>query len=1028
MKKKYLYIKTIVDSSLLRYGIILCSLVFALTNSTHLSAQDSSNRSDSLQNLFATDTTFSLKYRLNLALKLSDIFSESNPKKADKYVLSAIDIAEQLNDTTKVITLWIRYADSKSVQCNYKDSDEAYTKAKELIQITGVNEAKANIYYLLGVNYYSWSKYSKSRIHYEMAFDEYTQLKDKKGIARSLSGLSAIASNYGDYELAIGYSQRSRDIYIEIDDPNSLANTILGLGVILENWGKTDRAMTYYQQAYEHYENEKDILQQINLLLHIGDIYRKQKKFTNAIAFFNKAINMESEATNKRLRSIGYSNLGEVYLDMKEYDTALYFQEKALAIKYEVGDKKRIAISLLTIGKIYFSMDENKLAEEYILQAFQLANKSSLKEIEMNSLLMLSEINNKKLNYSMAYSYLVKYLQLKDEIFDSEGQEMLFDLDVRYESQKIEKENEILKQKDAINTLELEREKDTKFFTLIFLVFIIIIALTIIFFISSRTKQSKRNYAILAKKNKEITTQKERLSNLNKELVYSREQYRSIVENATIGMYQTLPNGQVKFANMGLINMLGYNNLSDLKNINLNQENKNRLAFIKLIEEHKIISGREDIWTRQDGTSMYVNESAWVVKDNKGKTIHYEGIVEDISKRKEVELALHESQKELRSINNVLKVKNKEFEDARNQAIAANEIKSQFIANVSHEIRTPMNSIIGFSELLSNIVTEKRQLSYVNAIKSSSKSLLTLINDVLDMSKIQAGEIDIIYEPMSFINVVQDIEQVFKLQFINKKLQFITNIGDNVPQSIFLDRVRIRQVLFNLIGNSVKFTDKGTITLEIDSIINNIGNVDLAITITDTGIGVSKSEQKTIFEAFKQSKNNHEKSYGGTGLGLSISKRLIEAMGGTIELKSEPGKGSKFSIFIANIEEADSKSVISNKSLAGIKNLISVNTEDTQQDFTIDLGQLDNEIIVEIKEEFKQKWEQLNNNHVINEIVSFAETLLSFAKRKNNYSLITYCEALLFSSHNFDIENINNLITTLGTVLNSNDYDNQNQQ
>ena len=123
----------------------------------------------------------------------------------------------------------------------------------------------------------------------------------------------------------------------------------------------------------------KNIIQQINLVLHIGDIHRKQHNFNKAIVYFNKAIDMVSGTPNKRLLSIGYSNLGEAYLDMKEYDTALYFQEKALAIKHEVGDKKRIAISLLTIGKIYFAMDENKLAEDYILQSFQLANKSSLK-------------------------------------------------------------------------------------------------------------------------------------------------------------------------------------------------------------------------------------------------------------------------------------------------------------------------------------------------------------------------------------------------------------------------------------------------------------------------------------------------------------------------------------------------------------------------------------------------------------------------------------------------------------------------
>ncbi|MBL6943975.1 MAG: tetratricopeptide repeat protein [Bacteroidales bacterium] len=931
---------------------------------------------------------------------------------------SGIENNNTINDSANIPSFYIRIGDSNSAQCKYQDADKAYQKAKELIIINGTGSEKANIYYLLASNYYNWSKYIESRQYYEKAKDEFEGLKDKKGVASSLNGLSAIASNFGDYELAIGHMQRARDIYIEIEDPKSLARTTLGLGVIFESWGKYERALAYYQQVYKDFKEDNNKMQEINILLHIGDVFLKQNEFIQALDYFKQAIMLENEAPNKKLLSIGYSNLGETYFALKEYDTALYFQEKALAIKYEVGDKKRIAVSLLNIGKIYFALNDVKLAEENILKCLHLANESSLKEIEMESMLMLSKINEKKYNYKKSYDFLKQYIELKDQVFDLKSQAMINDLSVKYEAERFEKENEILRQKDAITTLELEREKDTKLFTTIFLLFIIVIAVTVIFFINSRTKQSKKNYSILAKKNKEITYQKEKLGDLNKELVYSREQYRSIVENATIGMYQTLPNGKIKFANMGLINMLGYNTLSELKNINLNKTNKNRQSFINFVEENQVVSGREDIWTRHDGTSMFVNESAWIVKDNMGQTMHYEGIVEDISKRKEAELALKKSEKELQSINNILQEKNKELEKAKNEAIAANEIKSLFIAKVSHEIRTPMNSIIGFSELLSKIVADKKQLSHINAIKASSKSLLTLINDILDLSKIQAGELDIVYEPMSLNSLTQEIEQVFNLSFKDKKLDFITKINRNVPERVLLDKVRIRQVLFNLIGNSVKFTDEGSITLVIHGKPKSKDSIDLLISITDTGIGIPKAEQETIFEAFKQSKFSNSKSPTGTGLGLSISKRLVEAMGGWIKLESQPGKGSSFSILIPDIDIATDETDISKKTLHGIEDMAwneSYKVPFIDKDYIL---KIDINIKQELINEFKHKWEILNTNHVINEIVSFAESLLLFAKSKNDPVLINYCENLLFSSHNFDIENIDKLIKAFGDSLN----------
>jgi len=997
--------------------IVFVIIVITQLFHTKTNAQDFSNN-DSLKPLFANDTTFSTTEQLDLLISLIDGFIVTNPVKASKYSLSAIKLAENLHDTTRIISLLTNYAQNENNQCNYKNANTAYQKIKELIQSSGSKSEKAELYYIMGVNYYDWSDYSTARLFYQMSVDENVTLKNKVGVARSLRGLSAIASNYGDYEQAIGYMQRARNIYIEINDPNSLLLTTLGLGVILENWGKYEKALSYYRQAYTHFKQKDNKLQEINLLLHIGDIYLKQKKYSRAIANFNKALQLERISPNKKLRSICFSNLGEVYFAINQFDTALKFQEKALIIKYEVGDNQRIAISLLNIGKIHFATNNNKLAKQNIKECLQVAQSINLKKTEIEALRILSEISKKNDNYKDSYNYLEQYIKLKDEVFNEQSQKIINDLSVKYEAQRIEKENELLNQKDAIISLELENEKESKYFAIVFLIFIITIAITLIIFIVLRTSQTRKNYSILAKKNKEIIIQKEKLSELNKEFAQNKEQYRSIVENATTGMYQTLPSGEIKFANRSLISMLGYNNFGELQSINLNKQNKSRTKFTNLLEKLSVISGREDIWIKRDNSFMHVNESAWVVKDDDGNIIHYEGIVEDISKRKEAELALQESQKELQRINAVLKDKNKEFEQTKDEAIAANEIKSLFIANVSHEIRTPMNSIVGFSTLLSNIITDKQQLLHVNAIKSSSKNLLAIINDLLDMSKIQAGEIDITYEPVSFLKIVEGIKQVFNLRFLNKNLQFIVKINSNFPPNVFLDNVRIRQVLLNLIGNSIKFTKKGSITLEISSKQKSNNDIDLLISISDTGIGVKEEEQEIIFDAFKQGKyiNNQE---GGTGLGLSISNRLIKLMGGSMTLESTYGEGSTFTIHIPNVKIAIGETDVSSQDITNFDSITSNIVGIDEMLINEVIPVIESDLLSKLTVKFKDRWETLSNNHIVNETIIFTNELNTFAKQNNNPKLAKYCEALLFSLRNFEIDNINKLMIDLGQIFNS---------
>ena len=239
-----------------------------------------------------------------------------------------------------------------------------------------------------------------------------------------------------------------------------------------------------------------------------------------------------------------------------------------------------------------------------------------------------------------------------------------------------------------------------------------------------------------------------------------------------------------------------------------------------------------------------------------------------------------------------------ELTQAKDEAIAASKAKSEFLANMSHEIRTPMNGILGMAELLANTVTTDRQKDFLDVINNSASDLLRIINDILDFSKIEAGAFDLVPEPFDLKTAVNDVTSILNPKAQEKDLELIINYPTSVGQSFIGDAGRLKQVLTNLVGNAIKFTENGYITIDVKiaSTRNNISIVD--ISIKDTGIGIDANKLEGVFNKFTQADNSTTRVYGGTGLGLSISKAIVEMMGGRIFAESTLGEGSRFNIKI----------------------------------------------------------------------------------------------------------------------------------
>jgi two-component system sensor histidine kinase/response regulator len=368
----------------------------------------------------------------------------------------------------------------------------------------------------------------------------------------------------------------------------------------------------------------------------------------------------------------------------------------------------------------------------------------------------------------------------------------------------------------------------------------------------------------------------------------SEERYRVILEQIGEGYFEVDLRGRYQFFNDGYCRMLrcspsailgeSYKKIVPPEQISLFQE-----VFRKVHQTGEPVKSFEFETVRPDGSAVFVEESISLKKDRNGQPVGFHVIVRDISERKRVE---------------------QELAAAKEAAEAANRAKSTFLATMSHEIRTPMNGILGMTELVLDTELAQEQREHLGLVKSCAESLLSIINDVLDFSKIEAEKLELESIPFDLRESLGETMKALGFRADQKGLELIYDVQPDVPERLVGDPTRVRQILVNLVGNAIKFTERGEVVVTVEQAPEEPRGGDsacLRFSVRDTGVGIPADKQEKVFEAFSQVDGTMARKYGGSGLGLAICTRLVEKMGGRIWVESEPGKGSVFR-FVVQME------------------------------------------------------------------------------------------------------------------------------
>jgi PAS domain S-box-containing protein len=790
--------------------------------------------------------------------------------------LAGVKKAAKLEELAK--QKWVQNPDT-SILLGYEILDIADETEDDTLLVTGYN--------ILGISFYNLEKPYEALTFLETGLEISKKIDHEKGIGTLSNNIGLTYDYLGNYNLAAHYYYEALKSDQKIQNEDGIAAVYLNLGSIYYYMGNFDKALEYMTNSlniYQKLDNQNGIL---NCYTNIGTTYSEINVEASALDYLGKAYELSKMLGNRDMEAANLNNIGKVYFNKGDYFKALDHYNRALEIEKAISDTWSEANTLRNIGSVYLQIEIPNEAKNHFERSMQIARKIKAHQLLTELYLDFSYLYESQGDYTRALEYYKQFVRVKDSLFSSENRKQIAEVEARYKIQNKNQDIQVLKRANELKSLQI---KTQNYFLIISIAAcLLILSLLVIFYYRSRI--NRREKQIQQEKNLEVTKQKKLLERAVHKLKESQQIYKSLIESIQDALV-IVQNKKIVYANDHVAKLLGYDTPEEIK----------QFSFEDVISEHDLPKINENFDRRMAGEEVPENYSFHIIHKSGTPRLVNLNVKLTTYKGKPGVLATLKDITELKEYEEKL-ISEKE------RAQRATHSKSMFVAGISHEIRNHMHSIIGISEILGDTKLDEEQKEFVDVIKLSGNNLLEIINEVLDLSKIESGQIDLEEKLINLKKIIREVVSLNSMKAKEKGLFLKTDLAPGIPEEIIGDGMRISQILINFVTNAIKFTDQGGVTIGVEH-INNIaieeGICVLKFKVTDTGIGISEDSQRKLFKPFSQTHAAIERNVGGSGLGLAICKKLAELMGGEIGIDSEVDKGSTF-WFTAQFSLSESK-------------------------------------------------------------------------------------------------------------------------